>query len=316
MRDALRSQESRRRNSDTLLPSCFPHRIHSVSWNGLILALSLLVLARVACADIAWRTDYEAARRLAQQTGRPLLLDFYAEWCGPCKEMERSTFRDPAVQRLMARCVCVRVDIEQHPALARRFGVHSIPRLIVLRPPEKRLLDTQGFRPAQTFRAELASALRGKPVIDRKDTAQSSAERPLSTAEPPEVATLRAMVESGRYAAWRARHPQQAAQARAHLVEQMAAFEASDRERAATLLARLGDDALPALIAALDHAQLAVRIAAHDGLARLLADRYLLPPATHPRYDAWAPAPERARMARAWSEWWAQRRRAGPSGAL
>jgi len=272
----------------------------------LTLSLFLLILP-AAHADISWRVDYEAARRLARQTGRPLLVDFYADWCKPCKEMERTTFRDSAVQRQMNRCVCVRVDIDRQRALARKFGVASIPRLLVIDARDRRLLDALGYRPAETFREELASALRGKPAVDTGDA-------PQSPMEPPEVATLRSMVESRRYDAWKKRNAVAAERARRRLVEQLAAFEVSDRDRAAALLTRLGDDAVISLIVALAHAKLAVRVAAYDALTRFLADRYGFPPASQPRYDAWAAAPERARMARAWVQWWAKQRRSGSSG--
>lgn len=275
--------------------------------------LSLLFLTAIdpAMAQVRWRSDYAAAARTAKKAGQLLLVDFYADWCGPCKLMEKTTFRDRRVAALMARCVCVRVDIDQNEDVARKFGVNSIPRLLVIGAKGERLLDTLGYRNAGQLREELALALRGKPVIQTDDS-----DAPRAAVEPSEVIALRAKVEKGEYAAWRAQKPAEAARACARLVEALASFDEAPRRQAADLLERLGDDGIDALIGGLGHPLLAVRVAAYDRLTRLLESQYQLPVAAQPRYDAWASRPERARRARVWAQWWAQRRRNASTKAL
>lgn len=71
---------------------------------------------------------------LAQAQGRPVMLDFYADWCIACKEMEHQTFSDPAVRARLQAVVLLQADVTanraEHQALLQRFGLFGPPAIL------------------------------------------------------------------------------------------------------------------------------------------------------------------------------------------
>ncbi|MDD2874760.1 MAG: thioredoxin family protein, partial [Azoarcus sp.] len=98
----------------------------------------------------------ELDARLAA-TDRPVMLDFYADWCVSCKEMERYTFSDPQVAGRMSQMLLLKADVtdnnDEHKALLKRFGLFGPPGIIFFDPAGKERdgLRVVGFMPAPDF---------------------------------------------------------------------------------------------------------------------------------------------------------------------
>ncbi|MDP2266171.1 MAG: thioredoxin family protein, partial [Thiobacillus sp.] len=78
--------------------------------------------------------ELDARLAAAKAEGKPVMLDFYADWCVSCKEMERFTFSDPKVQARLQDVVLLKADVtansDADKALLKRFNLFGPPGLI------------------------------------------------------------------------------------------------------------------------------------------------------------------------------------------
>ena len=109
--------------------------------------------------------ELDARLAAAKAEGKPVMLDFYADWCVSCKEMERFTFSDPKVQARLKDAVLLKVDVtantDADKALLKRFNLFGPPGLIFWNSAgEQSGYKVIGFEKADKFLASIDSALR------------------------------------------------------------------------------------------------------------------------------------------------------------
>jgi thiol:disulfide interchange protein DsbD len=106
--------------------------------------------------------DLDRELAAAQAAGRRVMVDFSAEWCVSCKEMEKYTFRDPGVQAALAPYVLLQADVtannDADRALLARFGIFGPPTTAFfgLDGAERKEFRLVGFVAAEPFREHIA----------------------------------------------------------------------------------------------------------------------------------------------------------------
>nr|WP_275888815.1 cytochrome c biogenesis protein CcdA [Desulfoprunum benzoelyticum] len=137
----------------------FPLLKGGVGIAGLVIATFLVATIAMRGPGVTWKPYTEATLKEAQDLGKPVIIDFYATWCTPCRELEEVTFHHPDVVRLADNnFIMVKVDVTKggnryHEELLKKYEVKGVPTLVFLdadgnERPDLRLVD---YLPVDTF---------------------------------------------------------------------------------------------------------------------------------------------------------------------
>jgi len=114
-----------------------------------------------ATSTLPWRTDQDAALAQARASGKPVLIDFTADWCAACHELDKLTWSDPEVAGELGRFVILRLDMTRKSpetaAIDARWSITGLPTVILLDSAGNEVQRFFGFRPA----SEVLPLLRG-----------------------------------------------------------------------------------------------------------------------------------------------------------
>jgi thioredoxin:protein disulfide reductase len=140
---------------------------------GLVLTVGGIVYAvgaggaldRASIAEMSWLHDEPQALALAEAEGRPVIIDFWADWCAACKELDRTAWSDPRVRAEAKRFVTVKMDgTSDDPAFQaalEKYRVVGMPTVI--------LIDARGREVPERITAAIGAdeMLKKLAVVDR-----------------------------------------------------------------------------------------------------------------------------------------------------
>jgi thiol:disulfide interchange protein len=123
-------------------------------------ALALAGVSSTAHADIKWENDYAAAAAKSKESGKPIFIDFYTDWCGWCKKLEKDVYPNAKVEALADKFVMVKLDAERGGKdQAKAFQVKGFPTLVYVSAQGKELANNPGYKEADDLVKDMQKAL-------------------------------------------------------------------------------------------------------------------------------------------------------------
>ena len=99
--------------------------------NAAVVAAIIFFFHQAAYAA-SWQSNLKSALGEAKDLQKPLMVDFYTDWCGWCKKLDSDTYSDSKVAGLCKKFICVKVDADKNQDLAQKYEVSGYPTIIFL----------------------------------------------------------------------------------------------------------------------------------------------------------------------------------------
>jgi thiol-disulfide isomerase/thioredoxin len=97
-------------------------------------------------AGIKWHNSVDKALKLAMKDKKPVMIDFFTTWCGPCHLIDDRTYSDPSVVAYSSNFICVKIDAEKDVQAAMKYKISAYPTIILLNPEGAIVKSITGFR--------------------------------------------------------------------------------------------------------------------------------------------------------------------------
>lgn len=108
--------------------------------------------------------SFAEAFRSARADGKPILIDFWADWCAPCIQL-KTTLADPKVAKALEGVEVIFVDLDEHPGLAKAYGVASVPDVFFVDGGGRVTDRLRSFEEPEKFLIRLARWLDGTEAV-------------------------------------------------------------------------------------------------------------------------------------------------------
>ena len=145
----------------------------------LALAVSISVFYTQDAHAIAWQYNLKSAVKTAEKLGKPVMVDFYTDWCGWCKQLDKVTYRDSKVSNLAAKFICVKIDGDKNPDLVRKYNIRGYPHILFLKSDGSITEQIAGYADAATFVGTMERVLKQtKPAIKASPLKEAILDKP------------------------------------------------------------------------------------------------------------------------------------------
>ena len=125
------------------------------------MALALALLAGNAPSTIRWEHRYDDAVKKARAAKKPIMIDFWADWCTWCHRLDQTTYVDPVVVKLSEEFVALKLDTEgakKNQEIALRYNVATLPTITFVTPGGRQILTLKGFQGPGQFPRTMEAA--------------------------------------------------------------------------------------------------------------------------------------------------------------
>jgi len=138
-----------------------------------LFAVLMILLMATSCgkkepipSEINFITDYNEAKTVAEKSGKPMIIDFFTDWCRWCDSLDVNTYSDSVVISLSRDNIFVKIDAEIDTVLVKDFSISGYPTVVITTPHGQEIDRIWGYLPATEFYNQVQLYLQGKETLE------------------------------------------------------------------------------------------------------------------------------------------------------
>lgn len=120
-----------------------------------VFAIVLFLFTNFSFAQVQWIMDEKMATAVAVEKDQLILMDFWATWCGPCKAMDKEMWNTEEFTKLSQKFIPFKINIDYNKELALKYGVKSIPHVVLVTADGEVVWQKTGFSSAKPYQDAL-----------------------------------------------------------------------------------------------------------------------------------------------------------------
>jgi thioredoxin-like negative regulator of GroEL len=126
----------------------------------------MLAPTSIFAQEIFKSVSFDEARLIAQKERKTIVIDFYTTWCGPCKQLDKTTWQDKNVVKFFTdSAIALKIDAEAQADLARKFRIKAYPTIVFVKADGDEIDRVVGYLDAAQFLDTAKSAIAGKSIL-------------------------------------------------------------------------------------------------------------------------------------------------------
>jgi tetratricopeptide (TPR) repeat protein len=141
----------------------------TVSWATIAMLMTLLGNCgkpKPVPIEITFIKDFDQAKALALQSNKPIIIDFYTDWCKWCSVLDTTTLADSQVIAMSEDYFFVKINAETDSELAQSYGVQGYPTIVVTKSNGEEIDQIRGYATPADFRGRVEAYLQGKGTLE------------------------------------------------------------------------------------------------------------------------------------------------------
>lgn len=132
----------------------------------IFMAALLLMPVNIFAQEIFKSITFDEACLVAEKEHKTIIIDFYTTWCGPCKQLDKTTWQDKNVIKFLTdNAIALKVDAEVQVDLANKFHVQAYPTILFVKPDGNEMDRIVGYLEASQFLDTAKSTITGKSIL-------------------------------------------------------------------------------------------------------------------------------------------------------